>query len=122
MCILYVPTTSPGGMSELISLQTLLASMAQAHVIIVVILNFTTTVLIVFRVWSTQRASSKYSVLPSRLDPVWRILLESAMLQFIAEFLFMIMAHIDPAANFIFLQTIVPIIVSICSRLSAFRS
>ncbi|KAJ8079723.1 hypothetical protein PM082_016544 [Marasmius tenuissimus] len=111
LCIIYIYTPS-GGVQQALHFKNLF-EWIKAHAIIIVCLNFTTTLLMVLRVWKTQYESSKYFLLPSMLEGVWRILLESAMLQLITELLSMIMVFIDPKANFIMVQIIVPIIVSI---------
>ncbi|KAL0058343.1 hypothetical protein AAF712_014994 [Marasmius tenuissimus] len=64
-----------------------------------------------FRIWTTQITSSKYlTMTPSKLGPVLRILLESAMIQLIAEaFLLAFFLGKVPAMN-VTLDAITPVI------------
>ncbi|KAJ8090717.1 hypothetical protein PM082_018283 [Marasmius tenuissimus] len=107
-CILY--TGAPAEIPAQALLFENLNKWIKAHSVITVFLNFITTSLMVFRVWSTKRTSSKYSLFPSRLDAVLRIILESAMLQLITEPLLLIFHFLWMAETFIFLQILVPVI------------
>ena len=73
-------------------------------------LNTSTTVLIAFRIWSTMRSSSRYFT--SKLGPVVRIVVESAMLQLIAEVLLVVVYAAGSNGYTIVLDAVVPIIVS----------
>ncbi|KAK1233512.1 hypothetical protein PQX77_003323 [Marasmius sp. AFHP31] len=108
VCALY--TGAPAEIPAKALLFKNLNKWIKAHSIITVSLNFITTSLMVYRVWSTKRTSSKYSLFPSRLDAVLRIILESAMLQLITELLLLIFHVLWMAETFIFLQILVPII------------
>ncbi|KAK1222927.1 hypothetical protein PQX77_014204 [Marasmius sp. AFHP31] len=82
-----------------------------AHSSILVVVNTMTTSLMAFRIWTTQITSSKYfTMTPSKLGPVLRILLESAMMQLIAEtFLLAFFLGKVPAMN-VTLDAITPVI------------
>ncbi|KAK1220235.1 hypothetical protein PQX77_017021 [Marasmius sp. AFHP31] len=82
-----------------------------AHSSTLVVVNTITTSLMAFRIWTTQITSSKYlTMTPSKLGPVLRILLESAMIQLIAEaFLLAFFLGKVPAMN-VTLDAITPVI------------
>ncbi|KAK1225616.1 hypothetical protein PQX77_011443, partial [Marasmius sp. AFHP31] len=82
----------------------------KTHSGILVVVNLATTSLMVFRIWRTHRTSSKYLMFPSRLAPILKILIESAMLQLVAELLLFIFVAVGSDARYILLDAITPII------------
>lgn len=79
--------------------------------------SFLTTGLMAFRIWQTDNRSKKYRADKSNLIPVVRILIESAALQLLVEFLLLILYAINLNAQFILLETVTPLVV----RLSDLR-
>ncbi|KAJ8096084.1 hypothetical protein PM082_022657 [Marasmius tenuissimus] len=107
-CILYAGTPA-SGYDQAVLFENL-GKWIKAHASIIVCLNFITTSLMVFRIWSTKHNSSKYSLFPSRLDAVLRIVLESAMLQLIPEILLLIFQCFELNVTYVLLQLLVPLI------------
>ncbi|KAK1217744.1 hypothetical protein PQX77_019586 [Marasmius sp. AFHP31] len=60
-----------------------LVAWVKSHAIILIIMNLTTTSLMVYRIWSTVLSTSRYFT--SKLAPLPKIVIESAMLQLVAE-------------------------------------
>ncbi|KAL0574163.1 hypothetical protein V5O48_007791 [Marasmius crinis-equi] len=83
---------------------------ATAYSSIIVTLNILTTFLMAWRIWTTHATSSKYLMTPSRLAPILKILLESAILQSIAEILLLVFYVRRMNAMFILLDAITPLI------------
>ncbi|KAJ8087771.1 hypothetical protein PM082_006608 [Marasmius tenuissimus] len=81
----------------------------KAHFTLLVILNLTTTSLIVFRIRSTVHSTSRYFV-TSKLAPLPRIFIESAMLQLVAEALALALYTAGSDGFLVVTEAIIPII------------
>lgn len=69
-----------------------------------------TTGLMAYRIWSSERFSTKYHSRRKWLLPYLRILVESAALQLIAEFIVLVLYAAKVNAQYIFLETLTPLV------------
>lgn len=74
--------------------------------------NVMTTGLMAYRLYSSHRQTAAYKVGKSNVVRVMRILIESAALQLVAEFVLLILYTTNSPAQFILLEAITPIVVS----------
>ena len=71
-----------------------------------------------FRIWQTDRRSKQYRADKSTLLPVMRILIESAALQLLVEFILLILYAINLNAQFILLEIVTPLVVRLIVLIS----
>lgn len=87
--------------------------------------SFLTTGLMAFRIWQTDRRSKQYRADKSNLLPVMRILIESAALQLLVEFILLVLYAINLNAQFILLEIVTPLVAITFNAITiriAFRS
>jgi hypothetical protein len=72
-----------------------------------------------FRIWKTDRRSKQWRTSEGNLLPVVRILVESAALQLLVEFVLLIMYSINLDAQYILLELVTPLVVCPLSSLTA---
>lgn len=78
--------------------------------------NVITTGLMAFRLWRAEKESTRYRTSEGSFMPILRILVESAALFLFVEILILCLYSVNYDAEFIILELITPIVVSIPSR------
>lgn len=74
--------------------------------------------LMAYRIWTADRRSARYRANRGNLLPVLRILVESAALQLLVEFVLLIMYAINLNAQTILLELVTPLVVRVRTSLS----
>ncbi|KAI3608114.1 hypothetical protein WG66_006586 [Moniliophthora roreri] len=78
--------------------------------ILTVSLNVITTCLMAYFIWSTHKLSYAYQSSTSRLMPVMRILIESAVLQLVVELVLLGLYCLDSHAQYVALELVTPFV------------
>lgn len=73
--------------------------------------SFLTTSLMAYRIWQADRRSAKFRTSEGNLLPVLRILVESAALQLLVEFVLLVLYALNQNAQYILLELVTPLVV-----------
>ncbi|KAF7795068.1 hypothetical protein EIP86_006212 [Pleurotus ostreatoroseus] len=87
--------------------------------------SFLTTSLMAYRIWQADRRSAKFRASEGSLLPVLRILVESAALQLVVEFVLLVLYAANENAQYILLELVTPLVAITFNAITiriAFRS